>query len=294
MSYVLLTCSANYPELVDLIFSNNGASASATGVSLSGARGVTLRCVFHDLRGFGLATSSEANVVECEAYACNQSNTSNLAGFSVGNATTLVRCISHDNVGSNSSGFQMSAVASLDNCIGDTNGQAGLNYSSAGQCLTVVNCDFYNNVTDGIRLANSGSLSVYIENCNFIKNGTGGTGYGVNGTGAGARMGRLINCGFGSGTQANTTGTTNAIKSIVESGSITYATDVTPWVDPANGDFRINRATAINAGRGGYTQTAVSYAGTIGYPDIGGVQHLEAAAGGGGKILSSSIIQGDD
>jgi hypothetical protein len=72
---------------------------------------------------------------------------------------------------------------------------------------------------------------------------------------------------------------------VIESGTVTYANDVTPWVDPANGDFRINLAAAKGAGRGTFTQTAASYTGTIGYPDIGAAQHLEASAGGGLNVV---------
>ncbi len=64
----------------------------------------------------------------------------------------------------------------------------------------------------------------------------------------------------------------------MESGSITYAADVTPWVDPANGDFRITLAAAKSAGRGSFTQTQSSYTGTIGYPDIGAAQSASTNA----------------
>ncbi len=88
-----------------------------------------------------------------------------------------------------------------------------------------------------------------------------------------------MNCGYGAGTQANTSGATNGTGDLDVGGAVTYASDATPWADPANGDFRISLAAAKGAGRGAFTQTAASYAGTVGYPDIGAAQ--SAASGGG-------------
>jgi hypothetical protein len=76
----------------------------------------------------------------------------------------------------------------------------------------------------------------------------------------------------------------NATDAVI-SGNVTYANDVTPWTDPANGDFRISLAAAKGAGRGTYTQTAASYAGTVGYPDIGAAQ----STGGGGSSSSRMV-----
>ena len=133
--------------------------------------------------------------------------------------------------------------------------------------MRLLNCDSYNNGGDGWRtITNTGT--VYFENSNFIKNG----GYGIN-VDTGNRNGFAVNCGFGAGTQANTSGTINvAAGQIEEIGTVTYADDKTPWVDPANGDFRISIGAAKGQGRGTYTQTAASYSGTVGYPDIGAAQ----------------------
>ena len=117
-----------------------------------------------------------------------------------------------------------------------------------------------------------------IESCNFIKNGT----YGIIGNGAGGRIGSVINCGFGAGTAANSSGTTSSLKGIIETGSVTYGSNLLPWVDAPNGDFRINLAAANGAGRGTFTQTASSYAGAVAYPDIGAVQHQDA---GGSTVI---------
>lgn len=276
-SYILLTLTQNN-DLVDLIFQNNGATGQESGVALGAGERRVIRCVMHDLRGTGMDSSAGITIaIECEAYNCNQANTANFGGFAASTASQLyIRCISHNNSGSNSVGFFCSSAATYVGCIADTNGAYGLS-TTVSTAITMTGCDFYANVSDGVRLDNPSAAHIYIENCNFVKNG----GYGINGNSAQIRNGAIINCGFGAGTQVNTSGTTTGLSAIIESGSITYASNVTPWVDPANGDFRINLGTAKGTGRGAFTQTAASYAGTVGYPDVGAGQHQETATSGG-------------
>lgn len=277
-SYAVLTLSAANTDLVGLTVQNNGTSGSAAGIVVSGTENTVIRCVVNSVRGHGFSSTSGPNTfIECEAYSCNQSNAGSTAGFGfAASQATVVRCVSHDNSGSSSAGFICSTGSVFfSNCIADTNGGIGFNLSTPSSS-SMLGCDSYNNTSDGIRIANSSQATCYIENCNLIKNG----GWGINGSGAGSRNGAVVNCGFGSGTQTNSSGTTTGLKTMTESGSITYASNVTPWVDPANGDFRINLAASINAGRGTFTETAASYAGTIGYPDIGAAQHLETSVAG--------------
>jgi hypothetical protein len=117
-------------------------------------------------------------------------------------------------------------------------------------------------------------------NCNFVKNG----GWGVNGSAVNTL---LVNCGFGSGTQANASGTSTQA---IEQNSVTYASGATPWNDPANGDFRIVAAAARAAGVGTFTQTQASYSGTVGYPDIGAAQHKELYAKLGNSRTSQTPL----
>ena len=275
-SYTLLT-SGNHVSLFDLIFSNNGATGSSDLVS-AGQSAIIARCVFHDSRGSGLAAGNAAIVVECEAYACNASNTSNKGGFA-GDARTYLRSISHDNSGSNSFGFR--GDSTYVDCIADTNGGDGFRSTNTA---TLINCDSWNNGGDGAELGTGGYVSA-IDNSNFLKNAV----YGVRGQTAGHMV--LSSCGFGAGSQANTSGATTGYE-IIEIGTVTYPSGDTPWVDPANGDFRINHASAKGAGRGAFTQTATSYAGTVGYPDIGAAQHQDAGGGGGGGLLAHPGMRG--
>ncbi len=264
-SYVPLTISGNGNSLINIIIGNNGATGSATGLVVSGACDVR-RCVVHDVRGIGILSQTTSSVfVACETYLCNQSNTANCAGFNCEvTGTVYIRCIAHDNAGGNTNGFRLNTTCICISCIGDTNGANGFAIPATG-LIELINCDCYNNAVDGIRLSNASRSVFIIENCNLLNN----RGWGINGSGAGERLGVVHNCGFGAGTQDNDSGTTTGLSAIEEAGSITYANDITPWVDPANGDFRINRATAIGTGYGIFTQTASSYTGTVGYPSVG-------------------------
>lgn len=261
----------------DLIFVSS--ATSGTNDVASDTNSTTWRrCVFHGGRGNGLSlgnTSSAA--IECEAYDNNKSNTATKGGFAMGLVgASCYRCISHDNTGSNTAGFLCTSGAGIiQNCVSDTNGGKGINVATGGggfARVVITGCDVYNNGSDGIAIATTTNImQFYIENCNLIKN----TGAGINVTStAGNYTGKIFNVGYGAGTQAN--GSADTLGALGQSGSVTYASGVTPWVDPANGDFRINLQSAMGAGRGAFTETASSYAGTVGYPDIGSAQHADS------------------
>ncbi len=276
-SYILLTPSGTDNNHVDLIFSHNGATGQAAGINIGAQRVGWYRCVVANLRGTGWSDGQNAGVyVECEGYNCNIANVNGLAAFVLAGTATVLRCIAHDQVGGNNDGFIVQVMICLVTCISETNGRAGFNFTAGSTGGSLVNCDAYNNGSDGVKFsAASGTSTYYLENCNLVKNG----GYGVNGSGSGVEHGLITNCGFGAGTQVNGSGQTNALSSMVVQGSVTYPIDVTPWVDPANGDFRISLAQAKGTGRGTFTETAASYAGTMGRPDIGSAQHLETFLG---------------
>ncbi len=279
-SFVLLTTSAAAAwSHVDLIFQNNGATGTAAGVTATANTYVSfIRCVFSAMRGSGVTANIGAMFIECEAFGNNLSNTASLGGFA--GSGDFMRCISHDNTGSNSAGFFLSttnAISSYTSCIADTNGGAGFNVSLSAGVARLSNCDAYNNASDGIRTTSSGG-TFFVENCNLIKNG----GWGINFVTSTVSTNFIYNCGFGSGSQINSSGTTTGTLTGQETGSITYAANVTPWADPANGDFRITLAAARSTGRGAFTETAPSYAGSVGFPDIGAVQSLCSNLGMGG------------
>lgn len=289
-SYVLLTFTNTTEQMVrDAIFQNNGASGSAGGVVMNSLEDTLWGVVVNSVRGHGISvTNSDNSLIECETYSCNQSNTALTFGVNINSTAYLRRCISHDNSGSNASGFGQGtgsfATCTYEKCISDTNGAHGF-YFASRSAYHITQCDSYNNTGDGMQITTtSGPANAEIENCNLFKNG----GYGINP--ASADLVYINNCTFGNGTgYANSSGQVSAtnVKNQI-SGSITFTLNTFPWVDPANGDFRINASAAINAGRGTFTQTQASYAGTIGYPDIGAADHLESVSSGGNTILAGS------
>ncbi len=293
-SFVLFTinttaAAGSNVALCDLILQNNGSTGTSDGLAITSVSTwehiEVNRVVVNNVRGDGILVSVGATFLnECEVYAANQANTVGDVGIKITVGCSLNRCISHDNTGSNNSGACVptsTGIITFDKCIFESNGLYGLRLDSWICTHVVKNCDFYNNGNDGIHILNTSSFlgTEYIENCNFIKNG----GYGIKlESGIANSNVSAINCGFGAGTQVNTSGSMNGMGASIIVGSATYANDVTPWVDPANGDFRINLAAAKGAGRGAFTETAASYAGTVGYPDIGAAQHQDSASGGGG------------
>lgn len=266
-SYVPLT--ATNGAWFDLIFDHNGSTGGANGPGMGNTSSMVGRCVFSNMKGHGYS-GTVGIVFLCESYGNGG------AGFSTFGSGNLINCIAHDNT---SDGF--SGIGQAYNCIADTNGGIGFNVGNNWPSINIIyQCDAYNNTGDGLDQSGTGQL--FVMNCNFIKNG----GYGIDPAG----HLHTRNCAFGAGTQANTSGTIDTttganIDFADEQGSVNYASNVTPWNDPANGDFKITLAAAINAGYGTFTQTAASYAGAIGYPDIGAVQHQESGGGGGGGPL---------
>jgi hypothetical protein len=280
-SYTLLTNNGSGNIYEDLIFCNNGATGTAPGFSYTQTCFIT-RCVVHSVRGHGF--TGGAILTSCEAYSCNQANSGSSGGF-ISTNSVYVRCIAYNNTGGNSSGFVTSIAASTSNrffnCIAVGNGLHGFAIKGRADTQVLYNCDAYDNDGDGINcdVATSSGGNCLISNCNLVKNG----GYGINDAEATLLHSiQINNCGFGSGTMANTSGDTNVALFGQVEGSVTYGADLTPWVDPDNGDFRITLSAAKNAGRGSFTQTASGQAGTIGYPDIGAAQHLDSGGGGGG------------
>jgi hypothetical protein len=279
-SFILLTMSGHYNYIAYLTFQNNGATGSSDGLNCSGESTTLFNVVVNSVRGTGFNTGGNyGTAVECEAYSIGQGG--NKFGYEVSSNWLYVRCIAHDNTSTNS-GFY--GDASYVDCIADSNGTDGWQTASIGSHW--VGCVAYNNGRDGIRINNSAARRFCIESCSFVLNGSGSGGYGINGAGSGGRNGHVLNCGFGSGTKANASGDKTGLKGMHESGSVTFTSNTEPWSGASTGDFRINLAGAKGAGRGSYCQTASSYTGAVGYPDIGAAQHLESGGGGSGLAIT--------
>lgn len=273
-NFTLLALLGNYITLADAIIDQNSGTGAVCNVATP-LQTSFYRCVFRNTSGSGMVLNSYGSYMEeCEFHTISGVN----GALQLNNVATIVRCFFHDCSGRpglyTTNVAPASAGSTIIDCVFDSCGADGVVADVRG--LIFLNCDFYNNTGDGIDCSGSAIAPIRIQNCNFVKNG----GYGIRMPASGQVTGRVTNCGFGSGTQANTSGQTTGGQAIDVSGSVTYASDVTPWVDPANGDFRINLAAAKGAGRGAYTQTAASYSGTVGYPDIGAAQHQDSGSSG--------------
>jgi len=253
-------------SLADFWLKNNGATGTAVGLFWN-TSGVVLRVSVSNILGTGVQTNATTFWESLEVFSCS---TGGMVLLGPGN--NFLNCIWHDNT---TYGIRILSYAVFANCIAESNTTIGFQVESAGDLF--LNCDAYNNTSDGLRITVGGNTDIRIINSNFVKNG----GWGINGV-SGKYYGRIHNCGFGSGSQANTSGTVTGMQSVDVIGTVTYAADVTPWVDPANGDFRINLAAAQNAGLQFFQQCAAGYSGTVGYPDIGAAQ---SAASGGSTLI---------
>jgi hypothetical protein len=290
-SYTLFTSSSNNSELYDAEIRNNGATGNQNGLIVSGLLFDLRRVVVHDVRGNGIFQQTNRGVqTECETYNCNQSNTSGTAGYGAGSNVPVLwmRCVARDNTTANSRGWYLSSGAMfvLRDCVADSNGSHGIEMPTQSIPTILTGCDFYGNGGSGFFSGFSTTTilkTLFATDCNFFGNGS----YGINLVNNldGNKNGRLVNCAFGSGTAANTSGATNALGDTVIEDSVTFTANLYPWVDPAAGNFT-PQGQAL--GRG--TQFVAS-SGTTSKPDRAAAQ---LAAGsvvgtGGGAVVSSGF-----
>jgi hypothetical protein len=255
----------------NLTVTQNGNSGLLPSIRLGGTSCKAFQCIVHDVTGPGILLASSV-LEECELYNCNQGNNASQGAITASGTIELKRCLIHNNTGSNNAGLFSSSSLSLfaNNSVFARN-QIGCSLSSSSLFNTFSSCDFYANVGDALALGGPSGI-VTIENCNFCTNG----GFGINGVTDNNSFGHILNCGFGTGADANVSGDTQKISALIVSGSISYGPDTggtNPWMDPNNGDFRCRHFRAFGAGRGSFTETAAGYSGTVGYPDIGAAQH---------------------
>ena len=287
-SFVLFTCTAKL-LIADLIFQNNGATGSASGITVGiNSQGAVLveRCKVANVRGNGIhGNTGQLQLHDCEVTGANQSNSVNLAGIATNSSYTMVinRCTISSNTGSNTDGVRVAtsySVVIIDSTIAN-NGKDGV-YQVGGGQLFMKGCRVHGNTGDGVELAATGAnLTHWYENCLFTNNG----GYGVTSPTARPNI-RFRNCGF----YSNASGEVHAnIYNRVGSVTLTGS----PYNDAANGDFGLNSTAGAGAacrGAGIGTFTDTIYSGTTtSYPNIGGVQHQDA---GGGVITPGGMSGG--
>lgn len=269
-AYLMFKINSGVQTFEYIRFQNNGASGNASLVQTATANGSHIqffRCRFTGSRGTGLQADGDVNLDECKFDNNNLSNTGNQGGLTLTGACFATNCRFTNNTGSNSRGVRAAGqMFQFVDCTFDKNGHKGLESASVSM-MAVTGCDFYWNGNDGFN-PGSNNRPWIAKDCNFLRNG----GVGINGNNA---VGLMLNCGFGQGNKANVGGPSTNMNSTTELGTVNYTADATPWVDPDNGDFRINLTAAKGTGRGNFYDAA-----TIGYPDIGAAQHQETIPGG--------------
>ena len=275
-SFIVVSDLGSYTLHADIDVQDNGATGSASGFALSGSTNMAFGVSAHGMRGRGVELNNVLGaLVECEAWGCNTSNTTYSGGIHAATAGSFVfRCMSHNNRGgSNGHGITMDTSIYWKECISAYNSGDGYQ-SNADTNVTLSSCDFYNNGANGLNFTGgSTTMLLSIVNCNFVKNGANGIlfrRYGEIGEFAGNR--------FGAGTMANTTADATTFEpfSMSAANNSSYASDVTPWSDPDNGNLSITLAAAVGAGYGTYTAAFNGFGTNVSYPDVGAAEKSHA------------------
>ncbi len=240
-SYNLFTMGSTDQICRNMIFQNNGATGTADGVIGNGGRSEFFNCTFNNTRGSGLVLQAASIAIQCEAYACNQSNFGGAAGgggYRIVDGV-CVRCTAHHNTGTFNSGFTLPGGGGrFVDCIADSNGQHGFTCPavSATVGFYLFGCVARNNGVGnsgrGVDVACTNGTA-YVENCTLEGNGA----YGISYTATTSFL-SVADCAY----YNNATAMTNGVQD--EVGAITLT--ASPFSDAANGDFSLN--SSIGAG----------------------------------------------
>lgn len=284
-SIVLLTVSGANVILRDVIVDGtNGTSGTQNGLNFTSSEGILMNAVVFGCRGAGLNQGNGNQLIkDVEVYDCNTSDTNERGNIVWTGDALFVRVISHHG-GTGSSGFYSitnTNRATFLHCIGHANGESGWRTIGTTSDIVLMYCDAYDNAEDGIRLDNTSTVNVHLQNCNFVGNG----GWGIFGNNI-AFVLTMENCGFGSGTMANASGTYGGaiVANPITSGEVTYTANTTPWADPDDGNFSITSDEAKNL-ENTFLQTQSGYGDpnpTKSFTQIG-AGPAEDVAGGGGE-----------
>lgn len=238
-SFNMVSINGNGMLFADFNLSFNGSTGSSSGMFVAGTGTTALRVSVYGMRGHGINITNGGTAIACETYHCNTSNTANIAGLTISaSGGVAINCISHDNTGSNNNGFFLSSGdGTLINCISFAN-QVGLLIGTTTSVQhKVLGCSFVSNVSHGAT-APTAQTPVVLEDCIFVSNGTGGSGYGINVGSTNEAI--LIDCAFYNNHDGTTNGAgVNAIGTITLTGS--------PFNDSANGDFSLNNTASAGA-----------------------------------------------
>jgi hypothetical protein len=204
---------------------------------------------------------------------------------------TMSRGMIHDNTGNNVAGILSNAGMIADRLIVHRNGTNGITINTGTGQSIITQSIIMGNGGNGIELkgtqADNGSL--FVENTAFFGNTLGVIASLVNNSN---KVGTVQYLLLGSGTQTNGSGF--SLTGSTRTGSIefldntftTYTADLTPWTSPTTGNFTVARGDAWNNGIQTFLQTQAAYTNTLGYIDMGAVQHLGVTNSGGGGVFA--------
>ncbi len=248
----IVTGSGNGGSIRDVILDGDRANRTGTVGISSNAFFFALNCLVRNCASNGVTGSNLSTTL------CEFTNTSN-HGWT---GKSALLCASHDNP--NGSGFMMgnSTRSMVSHCISYGNSDQGFGQLTGAM---VHRCVAYGNAIDGFDVIDNSNLLV---DCIAYGN----TGYGFDDNNL--RIQHLVNCAFGS----NTLGASRTALASLSTAINTIALTANPFTDPANGDFSIN-----NTSGGGTLLRGTGYGqilSSLGYPDIGAVQHLGTGVSG--------------
>lgn len=263
-SFTLINYSGDTSIWSNLELDGAGLS-SGKGIWASGNNrvGYVVNCVFRNFTNNALSATGtrSAYAANCLATGC-----STQPAFHSSSVNTFKNCVAINNT---ATGFAMASAWALD-CISANNTGAtsdGFN-TNGNNYANFIGCVAYGNGRDGIRIEGA---SGHVPNCVAVSNG----GYGVNVTTYAAFPAEGVALwGNTSGGIANST-------LFWRNNTITLS--ASPFVDAANGDFRLNDTPG-----GGALLRSVGYPSafpglplTTNFGDIGAVQTSPARSGWG-------------
>jgi hypothetical protein len=244
---------------VQNIIVDGNSQTTARGISISGT-GIN-RCYACEVKNC-VTTAFSGGTNGGAFIACWSHNNTN-AGFTAIGQCGVVACVSNNN---GTDGFTCAANTVATECIAYSNGQDGFNCSGT---TTLSNCTSYGNTRDGFRM---GQVGMTYINCIAESN----TGVGFNASGNNNLI-LMYNCaGFSAGTNV-TIGTGKQVQNI---GFITGTASF--FVNAASGNFALNNTASAGAALRGLGFPGTFLTGlTVGFLDVGAVQHQDTGGGGG-------------
>lgn len=249
--------------------------SASTGLALVSGQCRGIRCKASGT-GVGFQVSSAAsdsNLILCEGL------TTTSTPFLLQARCTVWGCVAH---GSSIGGFTASNNVTFLNCIAYDN--SGVGFTAGNQTIsTFYYCTAYNNGGNGFELTTtSSSQSNFAATCLAVSNGA----YGFAAASTSGKT-ALYNCSGFNNTSGNVQNTLTNVQ-----GFVTLSGD--PFVNAAGLNFGLNNT----AGAGGAARAAGipgPFPGiplTVGFPDIGAVQHQDAgpSPGGGGSGMAVTVV----